>query len=182
MTGCTCDLAGPDAGASRRLQLGMYTRSSIESGGHKRFGVAWAFDIDGAGFALPHYDELRETIAPPKTVEGDTSLGVACGDDVVVVSFHRTATAWSVATREELWTVELPASRGEPKTTLGGGATISCSFGRIDRARGRVELPTTSGGTFALALGDGSPLSDRADNANHANRDGGPAGRPKPRP
>jgi hypothetical protein len=163
VSGCTCDLGALDAGATGRVQLGMYTHSSRESGGRKQFGVRWAFHQAGDSFALPHYDELRETIAPPKTVEGETPLGLACADDVVVLAFQRTATAWSLAKHDELWTVDLPVSQTEPKTTIGGGATITCMMGRIDRARRRVELPAASGGTIALSLEDGSPIGPSPD-------------------
>gem|GEM_PF-6519488 len=177
VAGCTCELGArspgaprsgarsdagalpleADAAAPRTLQLGMYTRSTVQSGGRTRFGVAWAFDVAGTGFALPHYNELRVHIAPPPVVEGELSLALACSEDVVVVACETVVTAWSLTARDELWTVDLPRSRAEPQTTLGGGARIACARGVIDRVKGRVELPATNG-AIVLSLGDGQAL------------------------
>ncbi len=150
-----------DAGlrASSRVQLRMYTRSSTESAGRKWFGVAYALDVDDTSFVLPHYDEIRDRISPPRTLEGDVSLGVACGEDAIVFVADRLATAWSIDKRDELWTVELPVSRAEPKTTLGGGASLSCAFGRIEK--GRVHVPAMDGPgpkEIVLRLEDGAVI------------------------
>lgn len=174
--------ASASAGASevKSIALGMAMRSSVESGGRKRFGVAYALfpqnetpasedkQDRSQGFLLPHYDERRESLAPPKTLEGEVGLAVACSKDAIVYAASRVATAWSLTTKDELWTAELPVSRGEPKTVLGAGASLTCAFGRIvkddkDPTKDRVVLPAVDpkGLSFeiTLALKDGAVIT-----------------------
>jgi serine/threonine protein kinase len=161
--------ASPDGGAAARLQLGMYIRSSVDSGGRKRFDVAYAFDVAGDPLVLPHYVERRTTLAPPQTIEGDVSLALACRDDTVVVVADRAATAWSLSKKDELWSIDLPVPRTEPKTTLGGGASVSCVSGTIDD-RGRVHVPTSSAAgpkELVLGLADGSLEPPAATKSGH---------------
>ena len=118
-------------------------------------------DVSGKKYALPHYDERRERLVPPRTLEGDVPLGLACGDGAAVFAFERLATAWSFADGDkvtELWTVDLPGSRGQPPTTLGGQAVVHCQIGAIDH--GVARLPTLDGRVQHLAMKDGAAVAD----------------------
>lgn len=169
VSGCSCvprAPAGPDGGLTKSdggsgggsaIELGMYTRSWSESGGRKTFGVNYSLAIDGVGFGLPHYLERRQQIAPPPFLEGEVPLGVACGEDAIVFAADRVVTAWSLSKKDELWTVELPTSRGERRTILGGAAALTCTFGRIER--GRVYIPSSTGPEVVLSLVDGAAIA-----------------------
>lgn len=152
VVGCSCNVGSAvgDAGPPLRISLGMTTRSTVQVGSSTRWDVAYALDVGGARFVLPHYDELREVIAPPRSLDGDVLLGVACSRAAIVFVAGRVATAWSLETRAELWTTELAVSRGEAKTTLGGGASLGCTFGRIES--GIVSVPHATPGEPAIVL------------------------------
>jgi hypothetical protein len=158
VSGCTCPVPndGADAAAAPLVQLLYYIRSTTESGGHKRFGATFAFDVDAKPFALPHYDEKRERIVPPRTLEGDVPMALACGEKMVVLAWDKIATAWSLDTQDEKWTVDLPRPRGEPVTSIGGAATLRCARGSI--ARGVVHLPALDGKDTKLSLDKGAAL------------------------
>jgi serine/threonine protein kinase len=145
--------------ATTKVDLGMWMKSSVESGGRKRFGVYYSFFVnDNAdqAFTLPHYNEKRGRLAPPPTLEGEVNLSMACSKGIVVIAHDKIATAWSVPKKEELWTVDLASSIGEAKTTLGGGATLTCAQGKVEKDK--VTLPATnvSGKSVTLSLIDGS--------------------------
>jgi hypothetical protein len=158
VSGCSCPVAddNQDAAAAPLVQLLYYISSTTESAGHKRFGARFAFDVDKKPFPLPHYDEKRERIVPPRTLEGDIPLAMACGQDTVVFAWNQLATAWSVREQSEKWTVDLPKSRGEPTTTIGGAATLRCAHGTI--AHGVVHVPALDGKDMRLSLDKGAPL------------------------
>jgi hypothetical protein len=158
VAGCECALGRGDGGTGRRARLGMYVRSSIESGGKKRFSVAYALDVGGETIVLPPYVSRRTTISPPQTLEGDVSLAIACNEDAVVFVADKVATAWSISKQDELWSVDLPVARVDPKTTLGGGVALSCVAGTIDEP-GLVHVPSSSAAApkeLVLKLADGT--------------------------
>ncbi len=159
IVGCTCPLGGGDAGGL--VTLLFATNGWTETGERKFFPASYVLDVNGKRRALPHYNEKRERIAPPRTLEGDVPLGLACGDGAFVVAFERIATAWSIASDDkvtELWTVDLPESRGQPPTSFGGQAVVHCQIGSV--AHGIARLPTLDGREQHLTLTNGSSVAD----------------------
>ncbi len=159
IVGCTCPLVQSDAGGS--VALLFATNGWTETGERKFFPASYVLEVNGKRRALPHYNEKRERIAPPRTLEGDVPLALACGDGTVVVAFQRVATAWSIASDDkvsELWTVDLPEPRGEPPTSFGGQAVVHCQIGSV--AHGIARLPTLDGHEQHLTLKDGSSVGD----------------------
>ncbi len=150
---CTCPLA--DGGT---MQLGMSMRSSVESGGRKTFAVGYGVELGASGFVLPHYDERRARLSPPPTLENEMSMRLACGEDTIVFAHGTIATAWSLAKRDELWTVDVAPSGGPTRTVIGGGASLACALGTIEG--GRVHLPGggDAGAETVLSLKDGAAL------------------------
>jgi len=150
VTGCVC----PRTPSQPETALLLGTSSTLQTGGKTYYGAHFAFDVGGARRILVPYTQKRERIVPPRTLEGMVPLAMACGEGRAVFAHDALATAWDLATGKELWTVDLPRSRGARPTSLGGAATVVCAVGVVEK--GRATLPMLEGAPLVLDLADGA--------------------------
>jgi hypothetical protein len=163
LRGCRCvrgregpvTLTARGVGSGTRIEGGGATLSSE---------ISWAASLGtGAPLYFPPPPEADDDSAgehagqaPPFEVLGfSLGVGLACKGDVLVVAADRWASAWSLESRERLWSVELPGPYPPgPATNLGDELAINC--GALRLAGDKVQVPIEGASAVRIDLASGT--------------------------
>lgn len=148
LRGCEC--TGPGALALHVVSTGSTT--SITGAGvevERSYEFALASGPDDL-WVLP---TTADTAPATSYVPNEVTVGIGCRGTTVVVAAGETVSAWSTATREQLWSTRLPASFGTYGLRPGNDVILDCK--RLKPGKDAVSVRAGSR-NVRVALADGT--------------------------
>jgi hypothetical protein len=148
LRGCEC--TGPGAPALHVVSTGSTT--SITGAGvevERSYEFALATGPDDL-WVLP---TTADTAPATSYVPNEVTVGIGCRGSTVVVAAGEAVSAWSMATRERLWSTRLPATFGTFALRPGNDVILDCK--RLKPGKDAVSVRAGSR-TVRVALADGT--------------------------